>query len=340
MEINFMILWKEKITDKTDMLSKVSKMISMIFPNTDKDKICFEEKDNIIHMLPYKISNNKDIIVYMKIECHYSEAKSARVLSLIKNKIYQGKHRADFSIICTYDEASLSYCCRLMNPLGKFERLLRELIYMITVKSLGANWAVTSFPKELIDNIKQKSKGRLKDSDIVELALEYLDYSEIFHYLFDERRFGDFDEELSDEKLETLSKDDIIHIIQKTRKDSLWNKLFIGNTNIIFLKDSMNNLREYRNSVMHHHSMDEEEFKKIQKELKNANKKLKIAIKELEERIYTKEELNAILPSLNNFINIISHVLSCVFDSKFINIIKTISENVEKVSQNIKSYNK
>ena len=132
MEINFMIFWKEWVAEKKDLLDKVSQMLKDIFPNSGDDFITFKDNSDV-HFLSYKISSDKSEMVYLKIMCDYSEAKAAIILSRVKDKICNGSHRGDYSIICTYDEASLSFCCRLMKPLGIFERRLRQIMYLTTV---------------------------------------------------------------------------------------------------------------------------------------------------------------------------------------------------------------
>ena len=104
MEINFMIFWKEKVTEKKDLLANVSQMLKDIFPNSGDDNISFNDNSDV-HSLSYKISTDKTEMVYLKIMCDYSEAKAAIVLSRVKDKICNGNHRGNYSIICTYDEA-------------------------------------------------------------------------------------------------------------------------------------------------------------------------------------------------------------------------------------------
>ncbi len=235
MEIDFLIQWKNKVTDKTDLTSKVKEMLTQLFRDVKSNKFYFDSDDGNSYKLDYK-NSERDEKIYLKILCNYSEAKSAKFLSSIRDIIYNGKHRKDFLIICTYDEASLSYCCRLMKPFGMFERHLRELMYLITVKAFGADWVNKTFPKEMIADIKEKSHG-MNSQDLTETAFELLDYSEISNYLFDERYFEYTAEQilenkLSDELLETLSKNEIISIISNSRKDTLWNKLFSKNQKI------------------------------------------------------------------------------------------------------------
>lgn len=302
MEIDFMILWKKKVSEKKALLKKVSEMLETVFPNTDSNYLLYVENSDKTHSLPYKISSNSDDVVYLKIECDYSEAKSAKILSMVREKICNGTHRANFSIICTYDDASLSFCCRLMKPFGIFERKLREVMYLTTVKAFGVDWVVKTFPSQLISKIKEKKNG-ISDEKLTELAFEYLDYSEISSYLFDEKRWYSnldeiLDEELSDEKLNNMTKEEIVQTIHKSRKSCLWDILFSNSNDLKLLAAEVDFFRNYRNDTMHHHTMDISSFKKVQIELKKANTQLSNAIFEMEKKIYTKKEVESVFSSL------------------------------------------
>ena len=304
MEIDFLIQWKNKVTDKTDLTSKVKEMLTQLFRDVKSNKFYFDSDDGNSYKLDYK-NSERDEKIYLKILCNYSEAKSDKFLSSIRDIIYNGKHRKDFLIICTYDEASLSYCCRLMKPFGMFERHLRELMYLITVKAFGADWVNKTFPKEMIADIKEKSHG-MNSQDLTETAFELLDYSEISNYLFDERYFEYTAEQilenkLSDELLETLSKNEIISIISNSRKDTLWNKLFSKNQKIKNInKDIIDAIRRYRNDIMHHHTLNEKKYKEMQTVVKQVDKSVILAIKDIEDKIYTENEYISVFSTMNN----------------------------------------
>lgn len=246
-------------------------MLTQLFRNVKSSKFYLDSDDGNSYEFDYK-NSERDEKVYLKISCNYSEAKSAKLLSNIRDTIYNGEHRKDFLIICTYDEASLSYCCRLMKPFGMFERHLRELMYLITVKAFGADWVNKTFPPKMISDIKEKNhekKGKshgINNQNLTETVFELLDYSEILSYLFDERYFDYMLEcELSEQSLETLPKKELISIISNLRKDTLWNKLFSKNQRINNLtKDTINAIRIYRNDIMHHHTLNEEKYKKCE----------------------------------------------------------------------------
>lgn len=334
MEIDFMILRKSKIPDNAGLLSVIKDILKQLFTDVKNDYIIFTDIDNNVFEMPYKCSeSNKS--VYLKIEYDCSEAKAAKILSIIRDNITQEMSRTGYSAICTFDEASLSYCCRLMRTFGKLERRLRELLYLITVKAYGIDWIEKSFPEEIIAGIKSKTGGK-----ITEAAFEMLDYGEIQKYLFDDRFFEYtaeqvIDEELTDEKLNVLSKDEIINFILKARKDTLWNKLFAKNKNIVCIKEDIDSLRKYRNDIMYHHTLNQEKFNVMQSTANSMNKKLKLAIDEIEDKIYTEMEYGTIFSVTGNLVAGVLDKISEAFNKHILDINKVIGETIIKLSENI-----
>lgn len=334
MEINFMIFWKKNVKDKKDISTKVKKMISDIFPETDEKYIntTFQNEE---YQLPYKISSQNDEIIYLKIEHTHSEIREANILSFVRDNLYRSNQHCNFSIICTYDEASLTYCCKLMKPFGIFERKLREIMYLTTVKAFGYKWVAETFPSELIAKIKEKTHG-CSDEKITEIAFEYLDYNDIIEYLFSEtRNINSIDEvldvELSDAKLNKLNKTEIINIIKKTRKASLWERMFATNNELPKIKDEIEYFRIYRNDIMHHHKMDHATYREVQKRLQKTNKQLCNAILIMEERIYSKEEYEIVLPNLSQLAYRMIEAIGSIYDSSIINSAKAALETMAKV---------
>lgn len=331
-----MILWKKNAKEKKNLLLKVNEMIETVFPEAYTDHIIINSPKNIEYVFPYKVSVSKDDIAYLKIECNYSEMMAAKYLSLIRDEILQKGFRSYFSIICTFDEASLSFCCKLMKPFGIFERRLREIMYLTTVKAFGYDWVAITFPKELLEKIKEKTHG-LSDEKLTELAFEYLDYSEITDYLFAENRKISLDVivdiELSDDHLDSLSKNEIINILKKARKESLWNALFAGIYYLPNIEETIDRLRGYRNDIMHHHRMDEKTYAEVRKELKNINIQLTNAIKIMESRIYSKDEYEIVLPNLGQLAYKMIEAINSLFDSSLVNAAKAALDIVAKIAK-------
>lgn len=301
MEIDFIIQWKNGVESRTDLVTEVKDMLKTLFDNFSDDSFSYTTDDNNSHCMQYYLSE-KDSKVYLQITNADSEACAALALSSIRETISKGYHRRNFLIICSYDEASLSYCCRLMKPMGIFERHLRELMYQITTKAFGGDWVRNTFPEEMINGIKNRTHGSLSDEKITESAFEFLDYGEITTYLFSKRYFEYSPERLIEEKLSVQSlncftKDEIIAIINSHRKTTLWDKLFSNIDGID--EETIDKIREYRNDVMHQHTLDHAHYKKIRKEVRTADKIITQAITDIKNTIYTEEENRMVCASID-----------------------------------------
>ena len=342
MKIVFIIQWKDIVGNKTDLAGKIKDMLNSLFSDVSGNSFSFIDADNIPHLLDYQLSE-KDRKAYFQIISAESEARAARTLSCIREKISKGQHRKDILIICSYDEASLSYCCRLMNPMGIFERHLRELMYLITTKAFGVDWVEKTFPEEIINGIKERTKGRLNKEKITESAFEFLDYSEITSYLFSERYFDCLpdqliEEKLSDQSLKNLSKDEIIAIISSHRKTTLWDKLF-SNINGIS-EETLGKIREYRNDVMHHHTLNDTNYKEIQKEVRKADKIIIQAIEDIENKIYTEEESRMIYSSIGYAIADMMKAISFSAKINIPDITSALNSSLKKIGELYDLYSK
>ena len=295
MEINYIFVLKEKIHIENTVYNQVENMLLDLFSVSELD--CFDAQDDkgSHYKIHTKLSmeEENDNIVYYKIICNLSEAKSAEILDNVSNTITQGKHREDFHIIKSYDEVSHSFCCRLMSPLGVFERRLRQLIYLTVLKCFGNKWIKETFEEQLQNKLKEQTHGG-KMEKLIENALEELTYEQISHYLFEPKRLLSLedlvDNQLSKEKINHLSKDKIIHYINQARKISLWDQLFQRYQNILStskdMSDDIKDLQSKRNKVMHHKTLSFEEFTTARTKLKIVNQKLEKAINIAEAKTY------------------------------------------------------
>lgn len=342
MEIDFIIQWKDGVNNKTDLAPKVKEMLTDLFNNISDNSFSYTADDKISHLLEYQLSE-KDKKAYLQVISAESEARASHTLSSIREIVSKGKHRKDFLIICSYDEASLSYCCRLMKPMGTFERHLRELMYLITTKAFGADWVKKTFPEEMIAGIKGRTHGNLSDEKITESAFEFLDYGEVTTYLFSKRYFEcspDYliEEKLSDQSLNNLSKEKIISIISSHRKTTLWDKLF---TNIKGVsEETIDKIREYRNDVMHHHTLNDFSFKDIRKEVQAADKIITQAIADIKNKIYTEEESKIVYSSIGYAITEMMRTISFTAKLNIPDIANAISSSFKKLGELYDFYSK
>ncbi|GEM_PF-4503654 len=338
MEIDFLIQWNKKASDQTNLAVKVKEMMNLLFLNVTDDTFDYNSDDTSLYSLNYKGSekNNK---VFLKIISKNSDANSAKQLSAIRDLICNSEYRRNYHIICTYDEASLYYCCRLMEPMGTFERHLREFMYIIVVNAFGIDWVVKTFPKEMINEIKKKEKNGISDQKLSEKAFELLDFGQIIEYLFSERYFTYtaeqvLEEKLSDEKLNKLSRDEIVSVISNNRKITLWNKLF-SNNNIECLNiETLDLIREKRNDIMHQHRLNEKNYNEILTDVTKTDNEIIQAIRKNENRIYTKSEKSIISRYLQDAFSGLTKLYSDSLLKKDWSIIyKAFSKSAKRMSE-------
>lgn len=174
-----------------------------------------------------------------------------------------------------------------------------------------------------------KGKGNNK-TQLIEGALNELTYEQLKEYLFvpySNYNFEDMlDKEFAKENLDKLSKEEIISIIEKCRKVSLWNRFFGEYEQFKDFENKIEYLQPYRNTVMHNKRMTKDEYEKVRKTLKSINKLLSEAISMIEDEIYTDTKLIDVVSALGN---ICSKILG-----------NSVSNWVEKVKPTLASLGK
>lgn len=289
MEVNYIFIQKNKESDNESIRSKVENMLFSLFNSSELDKLNITDSKKTSYEVYAELSNEEHNMVYLKIMCDEKPAKAAEILDKASIIITKGYHRKDYYIIKTYDEASHSFCCRMMSHFGIFERRMRELIYLTIIKLFGAEWFDKTFEATLQNELKGKSGINAKN--LIENVLEELTYNQLEAYLFKELELVSTKEllnnELSEEKIHKLSKEEIISYINSSRPLSLWERFFGKYKNLSSIKEDIKYLREYRNKVMHHKTFTYEEFTCVRKKLNKVNRNLEKAIEIMEDIIYS-----------------------------------------------------
>ncbi len=156
--------------------------LGKIFSNLSEDAFELVLKENT-YALNYKFSNKKNDVYHLYIEFHASPAKEAEVLNEVNKKLNGPDIKKKFNLIAAYDEVSEYYCGKIALKFGKSERLLRELIFLIMIKTFGAEWSKKTIAKEILDNVKA-SAGGLSEAQIIETVLYEMTIAQLEDYLF------------------------------------------------------------------------------------------------------------------------------------------------------------
>lgn len=290
--------------------------------------------DDLIFNYSFNESKNNNNI-RLKINTLKESATSvgAKQIDFLKNRIRNGIHRKDFRIIIIYDEASEYYCTKLSRFISIFERKLRQFIYIITLTAYGNNWIKETFSEEIQKAVAEIESNKNRH---IEMALECFTFQDFIDYLFTKRYEVELEEVIYSAKNVANnpenSKEDIIKILNKAKKTSLWDKLF-DRYGMEFLEADIDQIRKIRNDVMHNKEISTEDFDSYKKLLRSCNKKLDKAILKVESENYP-DTVNIIdiFYSLSETMKSMANLGKSVIESitPAINDLIKITENIKK----------
>ena len=285
----------------TDLVTRynIREMLKKIFSSVTMDQVYFNNED----FVEYTLSHGDNTTISLKVRSDLSDMKAAHVLNDFSNKLLKGEHRRDFFIVKDYCESSCLYCCKLMPLFGRFERLVRKLIYLTLTKAFGSKWFEESFFGDVESTVKgkfRKGKFRKEKERMIESALEELTYEDLLRYLFTPISKVSADsiiERYSRDSLLSKSKDDIVDLFEDARKISLWEKLFSDQQDLQDLEKTIKELQPLRNAVMHHKNIEEKIYNQARQLLNKINKKLQNAV---DNKTYSDDDCLFAVQSLRN----------------------------------------
>ena len=166
--------------------------------------------------------------------------------------------RAHFHVTLLDDGCSAYFNGRLYPLVSGFEYKLRKLLYLTSAI-----------------NHDEKSASNIAD-------LESQDFGQIFTLLFIDTAFmGKVKEEVKTRNREVFSKADVIAAIESIDENTLWDAL-LGKDSVPTLRRRFNDVREYRNDVMHSHHLNWKRFREILSLYKAINSELNKALHDIE----------------------------------------------------------
>ena len=297
----------------------------------DEFSSVFEIKNNqIIHKdINYnfdivKAKESDNIILNISTTKSGNNIENAKLIENIKKAIKNGKHRKNYRIITIYDDSSRYFCDKASVIISKFERTLRQFIYLTVIQVYESKWVKKTISKEIEKSHKEKGSNQ---KQYIENALEEFSFYDYINYLFNEREEWSNEVVIRECKVEIKKQNPNIHLIkeilEKSVKRSLWDRLFY-NYNIKLDKEDLEIIRLSRNKVMHNKDFSSSEFSSIKKLLKKLIKTLENEIININEEKY-KENAN------------VSAVYTSLRDA-FSNAIET-SEIFSQLSGNLNNMN-
>lgn len=317
MILKLLFLHKYKNIDIEELKSDFSSVFEIknneiIYKNINYkfDVVKAQESNNII----FSISTNKN----------GNNLGNAKLIEDIKKAIKNGEHRKNYRIITIYDDSSRYFCDKASIIVSKFERALREFIYLTVIQAHEGDWVEKTISKEIENSHKEKG---VNQKQYIENALEEFSFYDYINYLFTEREEWSNEKIIEECKVEIKKQNPNINcikgILEKSVKKSLWDRLFYK-YNIALVKEDLEIIRSSRNKVMHNKDFSFSEFnstKNLLKKLTNAIEKEIININE------EKYQENANVTAVHNS-----------FRDAFSNALE-VSEIFSQLAENFKNVN-
>ena len=147
---------------------------------------------------------------------------------------------------------------RLYTLVSRFECKLRKLLYLTSAI-----------------NKDDESAANIKD-------LESQDFGQIFTLLFIDNEFmSKVKDSVKNRNKEQFSKAEVLALIEATDENTLWEAL-LGKDAVPTLRKRFNDVRSYRNDVMHSHYINWEKYRAIQKLYRTINSELDKSVHDIE----------------------------------------------------------
>lgn len=170
--------------------------------------------------------------------------ESAKILDRIKSSVLEALSSENLFIIT--DGVSSYFCKRLYPEIANFERSLRKVLYIASLKSND------------LDIIK-----KCKD-------IEELEFARIYQILFSDENYVKKAKIIVNSNSPAYSKQDILKQLNNISESSLWDKLFNGQYE--YISENFLDIKDGRNKVMHSRSISYAEFLTIKNILSKSNK--------------------------------------------------------------------
>lgn len=309
-----------------------------VFGNLSKNTFELESAGKT-YTLNYKFSNKQNNIYHLYIEFHASPAIEAEVLNEVSKKLNRSGIRKKHNLIVAFDEVSEYYCGKISPKFGKSERLLRELIFLIMVKTFGAEWGKKTIAKEILDNVKASAKG-MNEAQIIETALYEMTIAQLEDYLFKPYSELDKNPELEEEfnkvDINQLTEEERLDWLKIMQKRSLWDEYFIGyDLGMGNIQKDLETIRKYRNKVAHNKNFSKEDFDYCRKILNEFNSTLSYAINNIEERDFEKTDWNVLYKSVTSMISRMMGMISEEIQESLNELSKSMTGSITEMAKSV-----
>lgn len=325
--MSYIFIEKEKCEERK-LKNIIQEIVKSTVDNADGKKLVIkmDEKD---YEVEYQIKQKRNSeCCYLVFVCKERVNIATTLLDKLNNALNQSKDRKYYYLIKDYDGISERYCLALYPKFAKFERLMRQMMYIILTKAYGAQWYVETISDELDGKVKYNSRG---NSNLIAVALEHMTLGDIELYLFD-KRIPEYQQiiadELSSDNLILMNKEEICQIIERMRPKSLWELNFNDFGNADDWEKQIKEIHDMRNKVAHNKTISKSEFEEKSKKINKLNRKIKNVIEELKKETFAEESS---LEIIGDFALRISKYFETLIDSDIYK--KFIDSYLERINK-------
>ena len=253
-------------------------------------------------------------------------SQTIKCLEQIQLDLLESGIRKYYIEIVSYDAISEYYCNKMVVKLNELERNLRKLMFNIYVLNFGKDYCSATIQGDLQDRIKQQIGSSIKNEKLNEIKSLYgvnkdqaktiarlqqffysFTLSDIQELLF-EPRWTSFDEEARDsflannKDLSALSDSELRNAFDKFTPHSDWDRFFSSKITIDNIRQMIDTIRGYRNSVAHFKHFDKDDYRCCNNLVKKLNKAVIEAIETTEDVDFVKKNAAVIKDLASSFV--------------------------------------
>lgn len=217
--------------------------------------------------------------------------ESAKILDGIKSAVLEELSSENLFIIT--DGVSSYFCQRLYPKMADFERGLRKVLYIASMKTNDVN--AIKLCKEI----------------------EGLEFAKIYQMLFSDVNYVTEAKKIVNSNSPAYSKQDILKQLNNISESSLWDELFNGQYK--YISENFLDIKDGRNKVMHSRSISYAEFLTIKNTLSKSNElfdDIECELLEKDKSSYS-EAINIISATLKEFSKALSVMATSAIASFF-----------------------
>lgn len=326
---------------------RIDKLISKKFPNTKIDNTGILRINNIkwkCEIDSCSVFFNLKIISfiaqYLDITVEGEEESAIiKCLEEVHDKLLNSGIRDNYIMIISYDAISEYYCNKMVVKLNEFERNLRKLFFNIYILNFGKEYYQATISKPVSDKIKElinsettgEQRGKIKkyynvksNNEVKEiLRLQQFFYSlelgDILNFLF-EPRFTEYDKKATEKflsnhsDLSQLTDEKLRNAFSKFLPKSDWDRFFSEKIKIDNIKELIDEIRKYRNSVAHFKFFYNKDYTECNKKVTELNNAIIEAIRITEEKDFVEKNIEMMHNIISAFREKLNEVMSRAYE--------------------------